>query len=320
MEKLYERIGKKVNIKQLSEDICKTYELGKYKTHRIIPIGADDLSYYLYTEKGKYIVKNINCKKGLNDIGLWIKKNKTIEKNKIRAPKIIPNHGRNVFISELDGIYINSILMECIDGRDLWTLNEPITKQDIKKIVELAISFHKIEDKIEIEQYDEDCFVRLEEAYQKAKKNVSFGLKYDIRKYIKKMKRVDFNRLPKCFIHGDFISTNIMKDKKGEMWLIDFFESGRGIRILDIVKILNSVIFQYNYKEQADELETYFLQEYQKQMPLTSYELKVLGLLRKADAYTGIMLGTLDEKENNNEEVQYWLQNDSELVKRLKEV
>lgn len=320
MEKLYERIGKKVNIKQLSQDICKTYELGEYKTHRIIPIGTDDLSYYLYTEKGKYIVENINCKKGLNDIGLWIKKNKIIEKNKIRAPKIIPNHGRNVFISEIDGIYINSILMECIDGKDLWTLNKPITKQDIKKIVELAISFHKIEDKIEIEQYDEYCFVRLEEAYQKAKNNLSFGLKHDIRKYIKKMKRVDFNQLPKCFIHGDFISTNIMKDKKGEMWLIDFFESGTGIRILDIVKILNSVIFQYNYKEQAVELETYFLKEYQKQMPLTSYELKVLGLLRKADAYTGIMLGTLDEIENNSEEVQYWLQNDSELVKRLKGV
>ena len=55
-------------------------------------------------------------------------------------------------------------------------------------------------------------------------------------------------------------------------------------------------------------------------MPLTFYELKVLELLRKADAYTGIMLGNLDEIQNNNKEVQHWLQNDIELVKRLKGV
>lgn len=103
------------------------------------------------------------------------------------------------------------------------------------------------------------------------------------------------------------------------MWLIDFYQSGNGIRILDIVKVLNSVIYNYQYDDDdIEELEQYFLDEYKKRMPLTEYELKVLPTLRKIDACTGIMLETYDLlKGNNNQENEYWLENDKHILKSL---
>lgn len=31
-----------------------------------------------------------------------------------------------------------------------------------------------------------------------------------------------FDALPKTFVHGDITSTNILRDKMGKLWLIDF--------------------------------------------------------------------------------------------------
>lgn len=319
MEDLFKRVGNEINIKLLSEEICRTYGLGEYKAHRLIHVGIDDLSYYLHTSKGKYLVKNINSKKTIENIGKWIKKNHIIQDNHIKAPKIISNNGIDIFISMQNDIYINSVVMECIDGKDLWSCHKMINKEEIDKIVQLTVSFHNIKEILNIEEYDEYCFMKIEEAYRKTKHLLSFKLKYEITKCIRKMKKVKFEKLSTCFIHGDLISTNIMKDKKGEIYLIDFFESGTGIRILDIVKILNSVIFHYKNPEESIELEKYFLEEYQKQMPLSDYEKQILNLLREADAYTGIMLEIYDSQEElENEENNSWLQNDLELIKRWK--
>ena len=35
-------------------------------------------------------------------------------------------------------------------------------------------------------------------------------------------KKAHIKTLPHCFVHGDLITTNIMKDKKGVLWIIDF--------------------------------------------------------------------------------------------------
>ena len=59
MEELFKRISKKIDIIELSKEICKEYKFGEYKKHEFIFVGIDDLSYYLYTSKGKYVIKII---------------------------------------------------------------------------------------------------------------------------------------------------------------------------------------------------------------------------------------------------------------------
>lgn len=98
------------------------------------------------------------------------------------------------------------------------------------------------------------------------------------------------------------------------MWLIDFFESGTGIRILDIVKILNGVLFLYYDKENSKEREKYFLNKYQKYSKLTEYELKVLPTLRKADSYVGLMLGEYNLLTEEKVETKFWLKNDEGII------
>jgi len=317
MENIYNRIGKEIDLEKLSLEICSKYGIGKYIQYKIIKnAGIDDLSYILYTDISKYIVKIINHNKTIRDINQFIKKNKIISSNNIKAPKIILNNGNYLYGTELDGLYINCCVIEYIDGKDLYTKGEKILKEDIDKLINIIIPMHKIKDELEID-YDEYCFMRIREVYAKTKDRIPEKLNDEVKEFLKEYNKIQFSKLPLCFIHGDLISSNIMKDTSGKLWLIDFYESGTGVRILDIVKILNSVIFLYYDKKNSKQLEKYFLSQYQKYLKLTDYELEVLPILRKADSYVGLMLGEYDLLTEEKEETRFWLKNDAEVIENI---
>lgn len=318
MERIFDRIGKEIDLEELSKNICITYKLGDYNKYKLILVGIDDLSYVLNTSKGRYLVKIINQEKTNEEINEFIQKSSIIIRNNINVPKLIPYEEGYLFTYEIDGLHIDLVVMEYIDGSDLYSNNEHITKADIEKLIDILIPLHKLEEKIENKEYDEYCFMKIKEDYQKTKNVLPKNIKAQVEKMIKEFDKIELEKLPKCFTHGDLISSNIIKDKNKDLWLIDFYQSGIGVRILDIVKVLNSVIDNYKYENDTEELEQYFIEEYNKRMKLTPYELEVLPILRKIDVCTGIMMETFDAIEGrDNEENQYWLENDKRIFERL---
>ena len=318
MERIFDRIGKEIDLEELSKNICITYKLGDYNKYKLILVGIDDLSYVLNTSKGRYLVKIINQEKTNEEINEFIQKSSIITRNNINVPKLIPYEEGYLFTYEIDGLHIDLVVMEYIDGSDLYSNNEHITKADIEKLIDILIPLHKLEEKIENKEYDEYCFMKIKEDYQKTKNVLPKNIKAQVEKMIKEFDKIELEKLPKCFTHGDLISSNIIKDKNKDLWLIDFYQSGIGVRILDIVNVLNSVIDNYKYENDTEELEQYFIEEYNKRMKLTPYELEVLPILRKIDVCTGIMMETFDAIEGrDNEENQYWLENDKRIFERL---
>ncbi len=214
MEKIYSRIGRKIDLKRLSIEICKVYDIGKYFEYKLIEnVGIDDLSYILYTDKSKFLVKIINHNKTIQEINQFIKKNDIIAKNKIQAPKIVLNKGNHIYSTEINGLYINCCIIEYIEGSDLYTIGEKISKNDIDKLIDIIIPMHKIQDKLEID-YDEYCFMKINEVYRKTSCKIPPKLKNEVQNFLEEYKMIDLKKLPTCFIHGDLINSNIMKDKK----------------------------------------------------------------------------------------------------------
>lgn len=317
MKKIFERIGKEIDLKQLSQEICKVYQLGEYCTHTIIEVGIDDLSYYLWTKKGKYVVKNLNIDKTLKEVDRFIKQYDIIMRNSIKAPNLLLNHGKHILLTELEGILIHSCVMECIDGQDLFSSKKRITNIEIDQLVEIMIALHHIKDKLEIE-YDLWSFMKFDKVYQLVKPHIDKT--QEMEKLLQKYKQINFSIFPTCYIHGDLISTNIMRSQKGELSLIDFTSSGTGIRILDIVKVINSVIFNYEKIGESKEQIEYFLEQYQKKEKLSKEELGYLPFLLQVDSHTSVMLAEYEKEKNqiDNQENEFWIANDKKLIELLK--
>jgi len=85
----------------------------------------EDLNYCLITKESKYLIKILNQNRNKAEFKDYIEKHKIIERNEIKTPKII-------------GIYEEKelviIIMEYIEGQDLYSSNESITRRTGKDI------------------------------------------------------------------------------------------------------------------------------------------------------------------------------------------
>lgn len=299
MKNIFKRIGKNINIKELSIEVCALYKLDQYKSYKIITVGCDDFSYYLETKTKKYVVKILNQRKSLEDIKKFEETYKIFMKNKIKCPNLLKNkYGNYLSHLQFDNININLCLLEYIDGKDLYSINKKINKHDIDKIVNILVSIHNIKENYKIE-YDRYSFMKLKEVFKEHKANLSKKLLIGVDNFLKEYNKVDFNNLPVCFIHADLGCSNIIKNKDNELFVIDFIQSGIGIRLLDIVIVINRCIFNYKYINHSKKMEKYFLEKYQEYIKLTEYELEVLPILEKANAYSFAILEyvKLDSKQ-----------------------
>ena len=57
MKKFYKRIGYKGELSDISQIICKDFNLGKFVSDELITIGYEDFNFNLETTNGKYFVK-----------------------------------------------------------------------------------------------------------------------------------------------------------------------------------------------------------------------------------------------------------------------
>ena len=317
MENIFFRIGKEINIHKLSNYICTIYDIGNYITNKIIDVGCDDFSFYLLTDNAKYVVKIFNKRKTKEDIKNFVKIYELLIKNKVKTPKIIKSKENNLISNTIfEGININLCIFECIEGKDLYSLNKKISKDDIDKLVKLIVLLHSIKNKHEI-QYDDYSFMKLESNFEKKKSILPNWLRKDISLFLEEYNKINFKNLPICFIHTDLASTNIIKDKENQLWMIDYISSGTGYRILDIVVCINRCIFDYTDIEYSLKMEKYFLDKYQEFIELEQYELSILNILKKANAYSCFILEYSKIKENQTKENEHWYNTDLGIIKNI---
>lgn len=304
MKNIFKRIGKHISIKGLSIQVCSLYKLDKYKNYKIILVGCDDFSYFLETKTKKYVVKILNQRKDSADIKRFEETYRIFMRNEIKCPNLIKNkYGNYLSYLNFDNINIKLCLLECIDGKDLYSINKKIDKTDIDKIVNILVSIHSIKENYKIE-YDRYSFMKLKDVFEEHKSSLPKKMSVEVDDFLKQYNNVDFNNLPTCFIHADLGRSNIIKNKDNELFVIDFIQSGVGIRLLDIVIVINRCIFNYKYIEHSKKMEKYFLEKYQEYIKLTEYELKVLPILEKANAYSFAILEYI-KLDNKNKRINY---------------
>ena len=181
------------------------------------------------------------------------------------------------------------------------------TTTELKEIIKIATMVNKI-DYLPVLTYDSWALVNFTAELEKARKKLSKDDLKLLDKLQKEFELINIKSLPQSLVHGDLISTNIMKDKS-KIYFVDFSVANYYPRIVELAVLMSDVMFDPKNK---DSIITYYkllTNEYQKHLKLTTEELEVLPLFIKVAHAMHYIQATIEKeiKKNKSQENEYWL-------------
>lgn len=257
----YRRIDEIEDINILSNLICEEYNLGRLENTFVIEIGYEDFNAIITTAKGKYLMKVFRNSRSDQEVVECINRSWNAEKNNVQTPKIYKN-SKNEIVSVIK--YMNSrfrvSLMQYIDGENFFDLNRKPTDEELRKIVNIASNLNKIQYKPNF-IYDTWAITSFINEFNKKSKYLDKKYLDMIEPVYNKFKKFDYDKLPKSFVHGDMMSTNLMLDKNEKIWVIDFSVANYTARLNEIVVICDDVaLIQDNRSESEKRIKKAFTQ------------------------------------------------------------
>jgi Ser/Thr protein kinase RdoA (MazF antagonist) len=281
--------------------------LGDFASNELIEIGYEDYNYYLTTSKGKYCVKIFSKIRTNEDIKNYLNRIRAVAKSEISSPKPLLLNDDIVFELDYENNHYDICVFEYIDGKNYFEINEKPDNDVLREIAKQTALINNLDIKPEF-IYDTWAIVNFKEEYEKKRQYLSDEYKTEFDKLLNEFENIDLERLPKAFVHGDIISTNVMLDKNKKVWIIDFAVSNYLPRIIDLAVTSCNMCLQEDSKEKTYENIEVLLQEYNKYNKLTDYELEMFEVyFRLANAMHILQPNYIIQTDGDSEENQYWL-------------
>ena len=221
LEEFYERINLKSELSDLSKIICEKYQFGQYISEKLILVGYEDFNFILSTSIGKFCVKIFNKDRTYEDVKKYIDRIELANSLNINTPKVYNCNNSTLCEMVLNDTKFRLCVFQYIDGKSFYDLNEIPTQAEIKNIIEQMSRIHNA--KLESDFiYDKWTITNFAKEY--AEKGKYLDNKYNkiFEPLVHKIASVKFEELPTSFVHGDIISSNVMKDTSNKLWIIDF--------------------------------------------------------------------------------------------------
>jgi len=307
-DKFKARINYSGDIKNISVQICKDYDLGEFKSNKLILMGYEDFNFILETTKGKYFVKVFAKFRDLKDCKRYIEIMEYAIDAKVSVPKLLKSNQGFLYIKDINKTNMRLCVAEFIDGKTLFELKEKLNKDEIKFIVKQASLINSIDLKPKFMD-DEWAITNFLKEFEKKKDALSKEDLELIEPLVKELKKIEIKKLPHCFVHGDIIATNVMKDSKNKLWIIDFSVSNYYPRIQELAVLACNLFFNEDNKKESNKNMEIVLEEYQKEIKLTEKELDSLEIYIKLAHAMHLLSGNFEKvkKNNNSYENEYWI-------------
>lgn len=277
--RFYNRIDEIDDINNLSKIVCHEYKIGDLIDTYVIEIGYEDFNAIITTSTGKYLMKVFRNLRTDEEAIQCINRSYIATQNSVKTPKIYKNSEGNI-VSIIN--YLNSrfrlSLIEYIDGKSFFDLNRKPTMDELMKIVDIGSNLNKIDYEPNF-IYDTWAITSFCEEFEKKKQYLEEKYLNLIEPIYNRFKEFDYDKLPKAFVHGDMMSTNLMLDKNDDVWVIDFSVSNYTARLNEIVVICDDVALIPNNKEESKRRIIKAFEEWCKKVGATEFERQSFQIL-----------------------------------------
>lgn len=275
----YNRIDYIEDINILSSLVAKEYKLGDVIDTYVIEIGYEDFNAIISTSTGKYLMKVFRNSRSDEEVYQCINRSYIAGQNNVKTPKIYKN-SKNDIVTIIN--YLNSrfrvSVIEYIDGNNFFDLNRKPTLEELKKIVDIGSNLNKINYKPNF-IYDTWAITSFCKEFEKKKKYLEKKYLEIVKPIFNRFKNFEYDKLPKSFVHGDMMSTNLMLDKNNDIWVIDFSVSNYTARLNEIVVICDDVALIPNNKEESEKRIKIAFNEWCQKINATDFEKQSFQIL-----------------------------------------
>lgn len=303
----YERIKNIKDLRKLSDEISKVYDLGQVIDYKHIAVGYEDFNMVIETEKGKYFVKILNKSRPTEEKERLVKiLDKSIE-NGVTVPKIYKVDDQAISKIEVDGKSVDVILMDYIDGTNMLFLDRDFTEDEIRQVAREIAIINGIDYDVE-PYYDEWTITNFENEYNKKIEDLDESNKALVKSVYEEWPKVDFSRLKKTYIHGDIIKSNLILDKNNKIWVIDFSVLNYLPRVIEIAVAMFGICLTDDREKTISNINA-LLSEYSKYNKLDEYEIEVLPIIfNLISAMNVLQTAYIKNTDESFEENEHWLE------------
>lgn len=296
----YIRIDFIEDINILSEKVCMQYGFGKLNDTEVIEIGYEDFNAIISTVKGKFFMKVFSNSRTDEEALDCINRTNIAGINNVQTPKVYKNMDGDILsIINIGDSRFRVSVIEYINGKNYFDLHEKPNLVELEEIVNIASNLSKIDYKPTF-IYDTWAITSFCKEYEEKRVLFDKEIKDILDPIYKEFKNFDYNLLPKSFIHGDMLSTNLMKDINNKIWLIDFSVSNYTARINEIIVICDDIALIENDENASRERINHVFNLWCQKVNATEFEKDSFKLLFKVQNAINIMNSTYEQINGNN--------------------
>ncbi|MCX6807897.1 MAG: phosphotransferase [Patescibacteria group bacterium] len=216
-----DRLNYSGNLDPVIRRICDAYKIGKLISFSVIESGYEDCNVIVNTDGGKFVAKIFSKIRSKENIARYV----TIIEKAIEAgvchPLLIKTDSDNAVYTDNEANGISLILMKFIEGKPFIELNRIPDADELKMIIEQAVRINRI-DYHPSYLFDSWAIPNIKTTLEKVEKFISPEdlrlIKLAAAEYFK----IPIDKLPHCFVHGDFTKTNVFKGNDGKIYILDF--------------------------------------------------------------------------------------------------
>ena len=302
MEDFFERIDVKSSLSEIAREMCLKCGINDYISSQIVEVGYEDFNFILETKEQKYFVKIFNKDRTREDCSNYMDRINLSNTIDINTPK-------TMFFDtiRIDNKDLKFVIFEYINGKSFLDLEQIPNETEIKEIIRQMANMHKT--KLDSKFiYDMWTITNFTNEFNQKSQLLDKEYYDKFSELSDKLQNVDISKLPHSFVHGDIISSNVIKDNNNKLWIIDFAVSNYLPRIIDLVVTGDNLCLDSESKENTIKNFKIIISEYEKYNKLTDYEKEILPLFYDIGNAMGILqINYLKNNEGFSKEDKYWL-------------
>lgn len=302
MEDFFERIDVKSSLSEIAREMCLKCGIDDYVSSQIVEVGYEDFNFIIETRTQKFFAKIFHKGRTSKDCSNYMDRIKLSNTIDINTPKTI------MFDSiRIDDKDLKFVVFEYINGKSFLDLEEMPTETEIKEIIRQMANIHRAELKSDF-IYDTWTITNFTNEFNNKGKCLDEQYYNRFKDLSDKLQKVDLSKLPHSFVHGDIISSNVIKDENDKLWIIDFAVSNYLPRIIDLVVTGDNLCLDPNSRENTMKNFKLIIDEYEKYNKLTDYEKQIIPLFYDIGNAMGILqINAIKQDGEYSDEDEYWL-------------